>query len=82
MPNAMKDRDVTFSSAIRFLILDPAFPLRAVLSHWRCAPLLVLRRLSPMASLMARVPAVDPQPGWQYDSDYASMMQGFAGEVF
>ena len=37
-PNTAKHRDMTFTSAARFLILDLAFPLRAVLSHCRSAP--------------------------------------------
>jgi hypothetical protein len=36
--NTTKDRDMAFTFAARFLILDPAFPLRAVLSPCRSAP--------------------------------------------
>src|SRR5713226_7631353 len=53
-PNTTKDRDMTFTSAARFLILDPAFLLRAVFSPCRSAARLLLRRPCPGSSLSWR----------------------------
>lgn len=59
-PNPTKDRDMTFTSAVRFLIFDLAFPLRGVLSPCRSAARLLVRSPSPVSSLSWRGPAFDP----------------------
>jgi len=74
----MKDRDMTFTSAARFLILDPAFLLRAVLPPADLYPACCCAVLAPCRLPHGEGPAFDPQPGWEdCDTHYASRMQRF-----
>jgi len=83
-PNTTKDRDMTFPSTERFLILGPAFLLRAVLSpptdlHCGCCYAI----LTPYSFPRGDGHAFDPQPGWEdCDIHYKRRMQRFGGRGF
>lgn len=78
-PNTTKDRDMTFTSTARFLILGPAFLLRAVLSPpTDLHPGFCYAVLAPCSLPHGEGSAFDPQPGWEdCDTYYASKMKRF-----
>jgi len=82
-PNTAKERDMTLTSAARLLILDPAFPLRAVCSPCRSAPASCCALLATCRLSDGDGAPLDPQPGWKdCDSHSGSKMQRFGGGGF
>jgi hypothetical protein len=64
---------MTFTSAAKFLILDPTFPLRAVLPHFRSALRRLLRRPIAQCRLAYGEGSVfDQQPGWEECDSYSA----------
>ena len=76
--NTTRGRAMTFTSAERFLILDRAFPLRAVLSPADLHSACCCAVLAPRHLSHGEGPTFEPQSGWEdCDSHYASRMQRF-----
>jgi hypothetical protein len=72
------------TSAAKFLILDPASPLRAVLPVADCSLPAVRVVLARIVSLVTRIlSAFDPEPNWEDgDVSHASRMQRVGEAVF
>jgi|SRR5882672_2622986 hypothetical protein len=76
--NITEDRDMTFTSAARFLILDQTSRLALGCLTADLCPACCCAVLAPGCLSHGEDPAFDPQPGWEdCDSRYASRMQRF-----